>query len=130
MAEATIKKKIDLVSTLQNIMQSIITPKWGSPLGGYEAKRHSQAKSRKNPFFLPQVRRTLGIFLEAVSPQTAKIGKFLSSGFMHIHEGAWVVVRVRGLVDRGHESQERSTSSSLRFQLISLLNTSGQSFFF
>ena len=49
---------------------------------------------------------------------------------MHIHEGAWVVVQVRGLVDRSHEGQERSTSSSLRFQLISLLNTSGQSFFF
>ena len=34
-------------------MQSIITPKWGSPLGGYEAKRHSQAKSgkRKDFFF-------------------------------------------------------------------------------
>ena len=49
-------------------MQSIITPKWGSPLGGYEAKRHSQAKSgKRKDFFLPQVRRTLGIFLSGSS---------------------------------------------------------------
>ena len=61
MAEATIKKKKkDLVSTLQNIMQSIITPKWGSPLGGYEAKRHSQAKSRKNPFFFTTSKENTG----------------------------------------------------------------------
>ena len=40
---------------------------------------------------------------------------------MHIHEGAWVVDRVQTLVDWNLKGQKRSTSSSLRFQLILVL---------
>ena len=44
---------------------------------------------------------------------------------MHIHEGAWVMDRVQALGDWSPEGQKRSTSSSLRFQLIWWLSAWG-----
>ena len=75
MGEATIKKKkIDLVSTLQNKMQSIITPKQGSPLGGCEAKRHSQAESGKRRFLTTSKENTGDLSGGSISPDSKNGG--------------------------------------------------------
>ena len=44
---------------------------------------------------------------------------------MHIHEGVWLVNRAQTLVDWSHKGQKKSTSSSLRFQLIWWLKAGG-----
>ena len=50
-------------------------PKTGFPLGGCWVKRHTKPKVRRRIYFLQQV-RTLGIFLQSVSPQQHNWGSF------------------------------------------------------
>ena len=49
-------------------MQSIITPKQGSPVGGCEAKRHSQAEWEKEGFLITSKENTGDLFRSSVSP--------------------------------------------------------------
>ena len=68
----------------------MIPQNWVHLLVGIKPKDTTKPKSRKRKDLLfAKVRGTPGIFPKAVSPQTAKLGKF--SGNMHIHEGAWAV---------------------------------------
>lgn len=76
-------------------LNHIVIRKLTLSLGGHPAKRHNPAKEwEKEGFiiqYLLQVRRSLGIFAETLSPQTAKVGMF-QAGYLHIiHEGIWVV---------------------------------------
>ena len=58
-----------------DIISQAVTQKLRLPLGGCRAKRHNEAKDREKEGLIITW-RTLGTFPKAVSPQTAKLGKF------------------------------------------------------
>ena len=74
-------------------MPSCNPQKLGSFLSGHRAKP-IKSKSGRTIYYMQQVRRILGVLPKAVSPRTAKWGKFQAAG-AHI--------LVKGLVQRGIE---------------------------
>ena len=93
-------------------MQITVTTKLGSPLDGYGAKGHNQSKEWEREGFITC--RKEGEHGESS----------LSRRYLPVHEGACTVDRVQALVDLIHEGQGRSSSSSLRFEVLQWLNTS------
>ena len=67
----------DLGPARKDSSVSLVTLKLGSPLVGVESKDiPSQRSGKGRIYFLQQVRRTLGIFLQSVSPQQHNWGSF------------------------------------------------------
>ena len=58
-------------------------------LVGAKPKDKQAKEQEEGLIYLQKVRTPQRIFLKAVSPQTAKLGKVLSQAYIHIFEGTW-----------------------------------------
>ena len=78
----------------------MLPPNWVHLLVGVEPKGTTRPEIGRRKALLLAARKenSQGLSQSSVSLHS-KIGEILSYGYMHIHEGAWVVGRVQALVD-------------------------------